>query len=183
MTNPESKVGPNSTASGILDVNPLPHARPGAISGLLELVEEYGGPEDVAVISDKLRIEADDLLPILDAAVLLGFAHVEHGDVTLTEIGQKFANAEVEEARVLFRSQIMEKAPLVRCMYEALAHSKAGTMKRDFFIDVLDESYSEEEAGAQFDTTVTWGRYAGLFDYDSDEETLRLPHELAAQNP
>jgi NitT/TauT family transport system ATP-binding protein len=183
MTNPESKVYPSSTPAGVFDANPLPHARPGALSGLLELVDEYGGPEDVAVISEKLRIEADDLLPILDAAVLLGFAHVEHGDVTLTEIGRKFANAEVEEARVLFRSQLLEKAPLVRSMQEALLHSRSGNMKRDFFIDILDESYSEEEAAAQFDTAVTWGRYAGLFDYDSDEEILRLPHELAAQNP
>jgi NitT/TauT family transport system ATP-binding protein len=181
MTNPESKVYPTTSQTGFLDTTPLPHARPGAISGLLELVEEYGGPEDVAVISEKLRIEADDLLPILDAAVLLEFAHVEHGDVTLTEIGRKFANAEVEEARVLFRTQILNKAPLVRCMLEALDSSKAGTMKKDFFIDVLDESYSEEEAHAQFDTAVTWGRYAGLFDYDSDEELLTLPQEHPPQ--
>jgi NitT/TauT family transport system ATP-binding protein len=178
MTNPETKVGPATTSAGVLDTTPLPHARPGAISGLLELVEEYGGPEDVAVISDKLRIEVDDLLPILDAAVQLEFAKVEHGDVTLTEIGKRFADAEVEEARVLFRTQALEKAPLVVCMLETLKNSKAGVMKKDFFIDILDENYSEEEAEAQFDTAVTWGRYAGLFDYDSDDETLRLPEEM-----
>lgn len=175
MTNPETKVGPATTPSGMLDTTPLPHARPGAISGLLELVEEYGGPEDVAVISDKLRIEADDLLPILDAAVLLGFAHVEHGDVTLTDIGKKFADGEVEESRVLFRAQALEKAPLVKLIHEALLQSKSGAMKREFFIDLLDESYSEEEAEAQFDTALNWGRYAGLFDLDSDEGVLRLP--------
>jgi NitT/TauT family transport system ATP-binding protein len=175
MTNPQTAVGPAATPTGVIDTTPLPHARPGAISGLLELVEEYGGPEDVAVISDKLRIEADDLLPILDAAVLLDFAAVEHGDVTLTEIGRKFADAEVEEARAIFKAQILEKAPLVRCMFETLQESKGGTMKRDFFIDVLDENYSAEEAAAQFDTALAWARYAGLFEYDSDEELLRLP--------
>jgi NitT/TauT family transport system ATP-binding protein len=174
MTNPETKIGPASISSGGIDTTPLPHARPGAISGLLELVEEYGGPEDVAVISEKLRIEADDLLPILDAAVQLDFAKVEHGDVTLTEIGQRFANAEVEEARQIFRAQALERAPLLRCMVEALAASRSGAMKRDFFIDILDESYSEDEAAEQFDTAVNWARYAGLFEYDSDDQVLRL---------
>lgn len=177
MTNPETKVGPAMTPSGAIDTTPLPHARPGAISGLLELVQEYGGPEDVAVISEKLRIEADDLLPILDAAVLLGFAKVEQGDVTLTPIGKQFADAEVEEARMLFRAQVLEKAPMVQCIYEVLKASKSGAMKREFFIDVLDESYSAEEAEAQFDTAVTWGRYAGLFDYDSDDEVLHFASE------
>jgi NitT/TauT family transport system ATP-binding protein len=174
MTNPDKTIGPAVTPTGTLDTSPLPHARPGAISGLLELVEEYGGPEDVAVISEKLRIEVDDLLPILDAAVLLDFALVEHGDVTLTEAGRAFADAEVEASRLLFRTQVLLRAPLVRSICDTLQNSKGGTMKRDFFIDVLDENYSADEASAQFDTAVTWGRYAGLFDYDSDEETLRL---------
>ena len=37
----------------------------------------------------------DDLLPLLDAAVLLGFAEVADGDVRLTAIGRDFA-AELE---------------------------------------------------------------------------------------
>jgi NitT/TauT family transport system ATP-binding protein len=182
MTNPDTQISPATPGTGGIDTSPLPHARPGAISGLLELVEEYGGPEDVAVISEKLRIEADDLLPILDAAVQLGFANVEHGDVTLTEIGKRFANAEVEEARQIFKAQALERAPLVRCMVEVLQNSRSGSMKRDFFIDVLDENYSEDEAHAQFDTALTWARYAGLFEYDSDDQILRLPEAAVTEN-
>ncbi len=178
MTNPETSVAPMfSPGRRPLETTPLPHARPGAISGLLELVEDYGGADDVAVISDRLRIEADDLLPILDAAVLLGFAEVRQGDVTLTETGRSFAEGEVEAAKRIFRSQVLDRAPLVRTMYEALLTSKGGRMRQEFFLDVLDENYSEEEAKSQFDTAVHWARYAGLFEYDSDEETLRL-HEI-----
>lgn len=176
MTNPESKITPLGGARKTIDVNPLPHARPGAISGLLELVEEYGGPEDVAVISDRLRIEADDLLPILDAAVLLDFAEVKQGDVTVTQKGHEFAQAEVDVAPDIFRTQCLERAPLVRTIYESLQGRNA-PMKDEFFLDILDESFSAEEAKAQFDTAVAWGRYAGLFEYDSDEGELRLPIE------
>jgi NitT/TauT family transport system ATP-binding protein len=182
MTNPETKVAFVSANASGFDTSPLPHARPGAISGLLELVEEYGGPEDVAVISDKLRIEADDLLPILDAAVQLNFAKVQDGDVTLTEVGKRFANAEVEEARQIFRTQAMELAPLLRCIVDTLSHSRGGSMKSDFFLDILDESYSNDEAEAQFNTAVTWGRYAGLFEFDSDDQVLRLQTSTSETN-
>jgi NitT/TauT family transport system ATP-binding protein len=179
MTNPESKITPFGRKT--VEVAPLPHARPGAISGLLELVEEYGGPEDVAVISERLRIEADDLLPILDAAVLLGFAEVTQGDVTVTAKGHEFAQAEVEIAPDIFRDQALEHAPLVRMIFEALK-GREGGMHEDFFLDILDESYSAEEARAQFDTAVAWGRYAGLFEYDSNEGELRLPYEEGPEN-
>jgi len=184
MTNPETKITQPGQRKAAADLTPLPHARPGAISGLLELVEEYGGPQDVAVISDRLRIEADDLLPILDAAVMLGLAEVRHGDVTVTEVGKRFAEADVDEAPDIFRETVLECAPLVRTMYEAVQGRNA-PMKEDFFLDVLDESYSAEEARSQFDTAVAWGRYAGLFEYDSDEGELRLPtsDEMGHEHP
>ena len=178
MTNPDTKIMPVGQESpSIVDTAALPHARPGAISGLLELVEEYGGPEDVAVISDRLRIEADDLLPILDAAVLLGFATVKEGDVTLTEIGRTFADAEVEHARMIFRDQALKFAPMVRTIYEVLKASRGKPVHEDFFLDILDEHYSDEEARNQFETALNWGRYAGLLEYDSDEKTLQTHEE------
>ena len=178
MTNPDTSVSPITVPGRrSIEAVPLPHARPGAISGLLEIVEDYGGVDDVAVISDRLRIEADDLLPILDAAVLLGFAEVREGDVILTEAGRSFAEGEVEEAKRIFRTQVLDRAPLVRTMYEALLASRGGQVGQEFFLDILDENYSEEEARGQFDTAVHWARYAGLFEYDADEEQIRL-HEI-----
>ena len=178
MTNPDTKITQVATVpTSVIDPAALPHARPGAISGLLELVEEYGGPEDVAVISDRLRIEADDLLPILDAAVLLEFAMVTEGDVTLTDIGRTFADAEVEQARIIFRDQAIKFAPMVRTMHEFLSSMHGKPIHEDFFLDVLDEHYSDEEARNQFETALNWGRYAGLMDYDSDEKTLQAHEE------
>ncbi len=69
-------------------------------------------------------------------------------------------------------------------------------MPEDFFLDMLDEQFSEEESRRQMETAVAWGRYAELFDYDagggaSFSLTLRknsgsqrgsrmnLPHPLA----
>jgi len=66
---------------------PLPHVRVGGISGLLELMHEQGdGLRDIPRLAERLQLEVDDLLPLLDAAVLLGFAEVADGDVRLTAV-------------------------------------------------------------------------------------------------
>jgi NitT/TauT family transport system ATP-binding protein len=49
----------------------LPHARPGGIAGLLELLIDYNGRADIYRLADDLAFEIDDLLPIVDAAQLL----------------------------------------------------------------------------------------------------------------
>ncbi len=181
MTNPESKVSafgkrapvPSTGAAFPL----LPHARVGAISGLLELVEEYGGTDDVAVIASRLHLQADDLFPILDAAVMLGFAMVQEGDVSVTPEGHEFAVSDPEEAKEIFRKQVLGHVPLVTMMWDSLKQCKDGNLKADFFVDILDRTHSEEEALNQFRTAVDWGRYAGLFEFDSDEDLLQLPEE------
>jgi NitT/TauT family transport system ATP-binding protein len=52
----------------------------------------------------------------------------------------------------------------------------------EFFRDLLDEYFSEEELQRQLETVIAWGRYAELFDYDADEKRFFLPEpETAGQ--
>src|ERR1017187_303345 len=50
----------------------LPHARPGGIAGLLELLIDHQGRYDIYRLANDLSFEIDDLLPIVDAGLLLG---------------------------------------------------------------------------------------------------------------
>jgi NitT/TauT family transport system ATP-binding protein len=52
----------------------LPHARVGGIAGLIELLHDKGGREDLFRLSEELVMDVEDLLPILEACALLGFA-------------------------------------------------------------------------------------------------------------
>ena len=65
----------------------LPHARVGGIAGLLELLHDRGGREDLFRLSEELVMDVEDLLPILEACVLLGFAWLKEGDVQLSPQG------------------------------------------------------------------------------------------------
>ena len=68
----------------------LPHARPGGIAGLLELLNDRGGKDDLYHVADELLMEVNDLLPIIEAATLLDFARTEKGDVEITDKGREF---------------------------------------------------------------------------------------------
>jgi NitT/TauT family transport system ATP-binding protein len=153
----------------------LPHARAGGISGLLEVVFDHGGRDDLPQLAERLRLQVDDLLPIIDASVMLGFAEVAHGDVALTPTGVEFSQADVQRSRQIFGEQALAHVPILRTIVETLKQKKSGNAKADLFLDFLDEYYSEKEAERQFETAIAWGRYGQLLEYDSDEEVLSLP--------
>ena len=58
---------------------------------------------------------------------------------------------------------------------QSLREKQNGSMRADFFFDLLDEHFPHQEAERQFSTAVDWGRYAELFEYDASEERLYLP--------
>src|ERR1019366_1458225 len=53
---------------------PLPQASVGGMSGLLEILVAHGGREDLPQLAHELTFEGDDLLPLVDAAPVLGLA-------------------------------------------------------------------------------------------------------------
>lgn len=153
----------------------LPHARPGGVAGLLELLVDKGGREDIYRLADDLAFEIDDLLPIVDAAQLLGFLTVEEGDVAITERGTEFANSEILRQKELFREAAEGNVLLLRQIRRALEAKSDHTVPEDFFLDMLDEQFSEDECQRQMETAITWGRYAELFDFDASRRRFVLP--------
>ncbi len=153
----------------------LPHARPGGIAGLLELLIDKGGKDDIYRLAHELGFEIDDLLPIVDAAQLLGFLTIEEGDAAITPDGQQFAESEILRQKELFREAAVEHVLLLRQISRALNTKSDHNVPEEFFLDMLDEQFSEEESLRQLETAVTWGRYAELFDFDASRRRFFLP--------
>jgi NitT/TauT family transport system ATP-binding protein len=153
----------------------LPHARPGGMAGLLELLLDKGGRDDIYRLADDLAFEIDDLLPIVDAAQLLGFLTIEEGDAAITESGTEYANSEILRQKELFREAAVKNVLLLRQIRRSLEAKSDHTVPEDFFLDMLDEQFSEEECLRQMETAVAWGRYAELFDFDAGRRRFVLP--------
>src|ERR1700683_1860189 len=152
----------------------LPHARVGGIAGLLELLHDRGGREDLFRLSEELVMDVEDLLPILEACVLLGFAYLKEGDVQISPQGVVFADAHIQARKVLFREAALAHVTILKQIDSILRRKSDRSMSDEFFHDILDEHFAEDEVRRQFDTAMNWGRYAELFDYDRASGRLLL---------
>jgi NitT/TauT family transport system ATP-binding protein len=159
---------------------PLPAATVGGMSGLLEILAARGGREDLPDLAHDLTFEVDDLLPLVDAAQLLGLAMVEDADLQITDDGRVFVDADILESKKIFARRARERAPLVRSIYNALTTTKDGNLGEGFFLDLLRRGFSEDEAHEQLRIAVDWGRYGELFDFDSNTGQISLDQTLDA---
>jgi NitT/TauT family transport system ATP-binding protein len=154
---------------------PLPATSVGGLAGLLEILAARGGEADLPALAQLLTFEVDDLLPIVDAAELLGFATVADADLHLTPAGATWVQASILDSKRLFADAALERAPLVRAIVRALEATKDGTLSDRFFTDLLARGFSEDDARAQLDTAINWGRYGELYEYDADDGQLMMP--------
>ena len=175
---PDQHAGPRIRDQRQMRYQMLPHARPGGIAGLLELLIDKGGRDDIYRLADDLALEIDDLLPIVDAAQLLGFLKIEEGDAAITETGNEFANSEILRQKELFRDAAVEHVLLLRQIRRALEAKSDHTVPEEFFLDMLDEQFSDDESQRQIETAVNWGRYAELFDFDAGRRRFVMPDAL-----
>jgi NitT/TauT family transport system ATP-binding protein len=160
----------------------LPHARVGGIGGLLELLHDRGGREDLFRLSEELVMDVEDLLPILEAGVLLGFALLKEGDVQITKEGSAFAEADIQQRKVLFRQAALEHVTILKQIDSILHRKSDHSIQDEFFHDILDEHFAEEEVQRQLETAMNWGRYAEIFDYDRQSGRLTQTTEHTAEN-
>jgi NitT/TauT family transport system ATP-binding protein len=150
----------------------LPHARVGGVAGLIELLHDRGGREDLFRLSEDLVMDVEDLLPILEACALLGFAWLKEGDVQISKQGVAFAEADIQQRKVLFRQAALEHVTILKQIDSVLKRKSDHSINDEFFHDILDEHFTEEEVQRQFETALNWGRYAEIFDYDREHGRL-----------
>jgi NitT/TauT family transport system ATP-binding protein len=152
----------------------LPHARRGSIAGLLELLNDRGGPEDLYRIAEELQMDVGDLLPVVEAAALLSFAKSDKGDVEITPLGKEFAEADIATRKRLFREAALANVALLQQMSSVLKTRSGHTMPLEFFRDILREYFPDAEAQRQIETALNWGRYGDILNYDAGSDRLSL---------
>jgi NitT/TauT family transport system ATP-binding protein len=154
----------------------LAHVSPNQISGLIEALAAapYDGKADLPDIAYEQELEVDELFPVAEAMQLLRLADVEGGDIKLTHMGKRFADAELNERKEIFSRALMSHVPLAahirRILDERVSHSAPKTR----FLDELEDHMAEDAAEEALKTIVSWARFAELFSYDDDAASFSL---------
>src|ERR1019366_7802854 len=92
----------------------LPQASTNLLAGLIEAVAAapFNGKADLPEIASDLQMEIDELFPVAESLQMLRFAELEGGDLKLTDDGQAFAHAELDERKRIFLRHLLTYVPL-----------------------------------------------------------------------
>ncbi len=155
---------------------PLQRVGTNIMSGLMETLatEPYDGRADLPALAASLQYEVDDILPLGETLQLLGFAVLEEGDITLTDQGRTFVNADVDERKRIFAEALKAHVPLVRMIRQVLDERWNHRASAVRFRDELEDHMSPDYAEDTLRTVIAWGRYAEIFSYDEEAEQFGL---------
>lgn len=154
----------------------IPDAPTQQLSALIDTLMEdrYRGRADLPDLAEYQSLAVDDLFVLLDGMQLLGFAHVGGGDVELTASGKEFSNAEMDERKRIFATNLVSNVPLAAHIQKVLQERPNHRAPASRFLNELEDHMSEKEANYTLDRLINWGRYAEVFAYDYDTEIFRL---------
>lgn len=153
----------------------LPDVEPGVLTGILEyLYEEHDGRCDLPELADENYLDADELFAITEILEILGFARIQQGDIEITQQGKLFAQADILKKKEIFATHLLKNVPLARRIRRVLDERHNHKASRARFLSELEDHLSETEAERVLTTAIDWGRYAEIFAYDSNTDTLSL---------
>jgi len=155
----------------------LPNARVGSIVGLLETLNEQGTKIDIYKLSESLGFKLNDLMPITEAAELLGFVKIESGDIELSDLGRKVVDGDENDKKSIFRQQMLGSVLLARRIRSELENTSDYRIGREVILEFLGSSFTPDESERQVLAIVDWARYAELFDYDPETDQFFLPEK------
>ncbi|MCA0387007.1 MAG: nitrate/sulfonate/bicarbonate ABC transporter ATP-binding protein [Bacteroidetes bacterium] len=152
----------------------LPNIPLANISSILEnLIDMPGKNSDIYKLADELGLESDELLEVTEAAELLGFVTITSGDISVTPLGETYAEASITARKEIFASRV-KRIPIFKWLLNMLKRAANHEIERNILLSALELEFLPQEAEDQIDILMNWGRYAEIFVYDDQSESIFL---------
>ena len=157
----------------------LPEADIARMEGILELLAEepFLGRADLPKLAEETELTDQELLNVSRALTLLGFAHLDHGDIIITPLGEEYVHANAPERQLIFGRQLIENVPLVAYIHLGLKQDPSGDLHEDLFLRLLRFTLNEAEAISALRVAIEWGRYGDLFEYNFNTGIIQIPKD------
>ena len=177
---PEEPTAPAAEATGSIPMlSPLPAVNPGHIVGLMEIVRDHGGRMDIFDVDKLTDYDFGHTLAVVKAGEMLDLFDTPKNEVVLTDDGNHFLDATINERKELFAAQL-RKLGTIQFVLALLKESPNHRIDRDLMLEELAMHLPTQDTEALFDTIVRWGRFAELVSFDVGDGVLSLPGEVVA---
>ncbi len=164
---------PADPSSAVPFVTPLPPAGLSKVLGLLEILDDHGGREDIYKLARELRDSFGELIIIIKAAEILDLVETPGGDLVMLPLGKQVIELPVNEKKKIISRQVA-KLSLIRHMTDFLRAREGQQATRQEVLDELARTLPTERPKPQFEALVNWGRYSELMTFSRDEDVLRI---------
>ena len=154
----------------------LPLVSTNALAGLIEEVDAapFDGRASMADLADELQLEIDELFPMAETLQLMRFADLSGGDLALTPVARRYAQADVDQRKEIFAHGLLAHVPLAQHIRRILDERANHTAPARRFRDELEDHMSPDYAAETLRAVTHWSRYAEIFAYDEDADQFSL---------
>jgi NitT/TauT family transport system ATP-binding protein len=156
-----------------------PKSSPTEMLGLLVLLKDHRGADDLARLADDLDLEIDEILPSSDWAEALRLVTVRDGRVAFTDVGRSLVEASIRERKNILREQL-KTTTLFSTLVRALENSPGGRLSGEEVNRLLSFTPAPTDDSEQH--IINWGRYTELFRYDPEERVFSLVRHRGVKN-
>ena len=170
---PEEQPAAGGKRPPVGPIHPIPHARTTEIQGLLEILSDHGGQQDLFELDAITAYDFGHTITVVKAAEILSLVDTPGDLVRLTDKGRAMVAAPPPEKKLIFRKQLLTLglfAAVVRYLAPEPDVARSGEDVKQFIAERLPGS----APGELFKTLVGWGRYGQLFHYDAQADELSL---------
>ena len=176
---PEEPAEAPFTISGPPLPEPLPCVSLGAVFGMMEILNDRGGKMDVFALDQLTDYDFGQTLAVVKGGEMLDFLDTPKSMVILTDLGRNFLNLDINGRKALLNVQV-RKLGTFRFVMQILDEAKNKRLPQDVVLEELAIRLPTQDTEALFHTIVGWGRYAELFGYSPETETLYLDEPSTA---
>jgi hypothetical protein len=153
-------------------IEPLPDVTPVEVINLVAYLHAHEGEAEIFQIADETNCEFGHMIGIVKAAEMLGLVDTPKHDVVLTGAGKRFAVADPEEKKDIWREQLLTLR-LFNEVNAILEQQPDHSIERDLVLEIIITRMPYEHYEKIFNTFVRWARYGELLFYDEIPQRLR----------
>ena len=170
---PEEPVAAATSGAEFALPKPFPQVHLSEIFGLMEIVRDRGGRMDIFGLDEITDYDFGHTLGVIKAGEMLDFLDTPKNTVALTETGNQLLDADINSRKVILNKRLRTLATF-QSVLQMLDQAPQKKLPKDVVLEEFAIRLPTQDPETLFATVVAWGRYAELFGFSPETETLYL---------